>query len=48
MLVAACLLLLVWKLRKAELFPRMAVPVFSCLIACAGAYWFFERIAASS
>jgi hypothetical protein len=27
-------------------FPRIAVPVLSSVIACAGAYWFIERIAA--
>lgn len=45
LLVAALVLPLMLKCKNAERFPRMAVPVTSCLIASAGAYWFFQRIA---
>jgi hydrogenase/urease accessory protein HupE len=46
LLVAGCVLPIAWKLKSAERFPRVAVPVLSSVIACAGAYWFVERIAA--
>ena len=46
LLVAGCLLPIAWKLKSAERFPHIAVPALSSLIACAGAYWFFERIVA--
>lgn len=46
LLVAACVLPIAWKLKTSERIPRIAVPAFSFIIASAGAYWFFERIAA--
>jgi hydrogenase/urease accessory protein HupE len=46
LLVAGCVLPIAWRLKSAERFPRIAVPVLSSVIACAGAYWFIERIAA--
>jgi hydrogenase/urease accessory protein HupE len=45
LLVAASVLPIAWKLKSLERFPRIAVPALSSVIACAGAYWFFERIA---
>lgn len=45
LLVAACVLPLIWKLKSVEQFSRIAVPAVSAVIACAGSYWFFERIA---
>ncbi len=44
--VAACILPLALKLKRAQNFARVAVPAFSLIIALAGAYWLFERIAA--
>jgi len=46
LLVAGCVLPIACRLKSAERFPRIAVPVVSSVIACAGAYWFVERIAA--
>ena len=41
--VAACVLPIVWKLRKNETFLRRGVPALSAVIAGAGLYWFLER-----
>ena len=41
--VAACVLPIVWKLRKNETFLRRGVPALSAAIAAAGLYWFLER-----
>ncbi len=43
--VAACVLPIVLKLKNTQRFSRLTVPAMSCVIACAGAYWLFERIA---
>lgn len=45
LLVAACVLPIIWKLKNLEQFSRIAVPAVSAIIASAGSYWFFERIA---
>ena len=41
--VAACVLPIVWKLRKNEKFLRRGVPALSAAVAAAGLYWFLER-----
>ena len=41
--VAACVLPIVWRLRKNETFLRRGVPALSAVIAGAGLYWFLER-----
>ena len=44
--VAACILPLAFKLKRAQNFSLIAVPAFSLIIALAGVWWLFERIAA--
>ncbi len=46
LLVAASVLPIALKLKNTERYARITVPAMSGLIACAGVYWFFERISA--
>ncbi|MCA1660259.1 MAG: HupE/UreJ family protein, partial [Verrucomicrobiaceae bacterium] len=41
--IAAIALPIIWKLRERPSFVRIGVPACSLLVACAGAYWLFER-----
>jgi hydrogenase/urease accessory protein HupE len=41
--IAALVLPILWKLHQSQVFMRRAVPVFSILVALAGAYWLLER-----
>jgi hydrogenase/urease accessory protein HupE len=42
--IAAIMLPLTLRLKRTDNLPRLAVPALSCLIACAGAFWFVERV----
>ena len=42
--IAGIVLPLIWQLRKREWLMRRALPITSCVITLAGAWWFVERV----
>lgn len=43
LVIAAIVLPIIWQLRRRPVFLRFGVPVFSLLVAAAGAFWLLER-----
>jgi hypothetical protein len=44
MIVAACLLPILWRLKDKPNFNLRVAPVCSLLVAMAGGFWFIQRV----
>ncbi len=43
LVIAVIVLPIIWQLRRRPVFLRFGVPIFSLLVAAAGAFWLLER-----